>query len=175
MVIFFTSKLIARFIESFTLKMKSELIVYLRNWNIYIYWILDLEGEVHSIWDLWINGLEECKGNGFSKIGRAGNSFWLDPKKLSFLDMRLPLPEPTSSKKLWGVSLTTHLIHKAPSAPNGHKLGPTSLVYRRIDQDRVHNHLTPLTLLMWLVVIGSARASPRAMGPTFVIHYCHSL
>ena len=26
---------------------------------------LDLEGEVHSIWDLWTSGLQECKGNLF--------------------------------------------------------------------------------------------------------------
>ena len=30
-----------------------------------MYWILDIEGEVHTIWDLWISGLQECKGNGF--------------------------------------------------------------------------------------------------------------
>ena len=71
-VIFFTSKLITCFIDNFTLNlMNSQSIAYLLNGSeyiyIYIYWILDLEGELHSIWDLWISGLQECKGNGVSK------------------------------------------------------------------------------------------------------------
>jgi hypothetical protein len=38
-----------------------------------LYWILDLGDEMHSIWDLWRSGLQECKGNGFfgSWVGRA--------------------------------------------------------------------------------------------------------
>ena len=64
-VIFLTSKLITWFIGGFTLKMKSQSIAYLLNGSEHIYWIWDLEGEVHSIWDLWISGLQECKGNGF--------------------------------------------------------------------------------------------------------------
>ena len=55
--------------------MKFQSIAYLFNGSehiyiyIDIYRILDLEGEVHSIWDLWISGLQECKGNGFFKVG----------------------------------------------------------------------------------------------------------
>ena len=51
-VIFLTSKLITYIIGGFTLKMKSRPIAYLLNGSEHIYWILDLEGEVHSIWDL---------------------------------------------------------------------------------------------------------------------------
>jgi hypothetical protein len=59
----------------------------------HIYWILDLEGEVHSIWDLWVSGLQECKGNEFSEVGRTGNNCRLDLENLDFLDdSRLPLP-----------------------------------------------------------------------------------
>ena len=47
-VTFFTSKLITFFICGFTL-MKSQSIAYLLNGREYIYWILDLEGELHSI------------------------------------------------------------------------------------------------------------------------------
>ena len=49
-----TSKLVSHFIDGFSSEMKSQLIAYLLLGNalIYIYWILDLEGEVHSIWDL---------------------------------------------------------------------------------------------------------------------------
>ena len=51
-VIFLTSKLITCFIDGFTLKMKSKSIAYLLNGSEHIYWIWDLEDEVHSIWDL---------------------------------------------------------------------------------------------------------------------------
>ena len=64
-----------------------------------VYLILDLEGEMHSIWDLWISGLQECKGNGFSEVGRACNNFWSGPKNMHLLDGRLPLPEFTSPEK----------------------------------------------------------------------------
>ena len=62
-VIFLTSKLITCFIDSFTSKMKSQSIAYLLNGSEHIYWILDLEDEVHSIWVIWTSGLQECKGN----------------------------------------------------------------------------------------------------------------
>ena len=55
--IFLTSKLITCFLGSFTLKIKSQSIAYLLNGNEYIYMILDLKDEVHSICDLWISGL----------------------------------------------------------------------------------------------------------------------
>ena len=78
-VIIFTSKLTICFIGSFTLKMKSQSIAYLLNESEHVYWILDLDGEVHSIWDLWISGLQECKGNDFSKLagGRAAIVGWV--------------------------------------------------------------------------------------------------
>ena len=97
-----TSKLITCFIDGFTLIMKSQSIAYLLNGSEHIYWILDLEGEVHSIWDLWISGLQECKGNGFFEVGRAGSSFRSGPENLDFLDGRLPLPDSDSPKSSWG-------------------------------------------------------------------------
>ena len=77
---FLTSKLKACFIiDGFTFKMKSQSIVYLLNGSDHIYWILVLDGEVHSIWDLWISGLQECRSNhGFSKSsGRALVFGWI--------------------------------------------------------------------------------------------------
>ena len=62
--IFLTSISNTRFIGGFTLEMKSQSIVYLLCGSEHIYWIWDLQGEVHSIWDLWVSGLQECKGNG---------------------------------------------------------------------------------------------------------------
>ena len=51
-VMFLTSKLVARFIYGFISEMKSQSIAYLLLGSAHIYWILDLQGEVHSIWDL---------------------------------------------------------------------------------------------------------------------------
>jgi hypothetical protein len=44
---------------------KSQSISYLLNESEHIYWILDLGDEMHSIWDLWISGLQERKDKGF--------------------------------------------------------------------------------------------------------------
>jgi hypothetical protein len=60
-VMFFISKLITCFIDRFTLKMKSQSIPYLLKGCEHIYWILNLENEVHSIWVIWTSGLQECK------------------------------------------------------------------------------------------------------------------
>ena len=74
-VIFFTSKLITCFIDGVTLKIKSQSIAYLLNENEQIYWIWNLADEVHSIWDLWTSGLQECKDNCFSKLGGHATIF----------------------------------------------------------------------------------------------------
>ena len=58
-----SSKLITCFIDGFTSKMKSQSIAYLLNGSEHIYWILDLEYEMHSIWIIRTSGLQECKGN----------------------------------------------------------------------------------------------------------------
>jgi hypothetical protein len=60
---FLTSKLITSFIEGFTSKRKSQSNAYLLNGNEHIYWSLDLENEVHSIWVICTSGLQECKGH----------------------------------------------------------------------------------------------------------------
>ena len=49
---FLTFKLVSHFIDSFTSGMKSQSIAYLLFGSAHIYWILDLEDEVHSIWNL---------------------------------------------------------------------------------------------------------------------------
>ena len=50
-VMFLTSKLITCFIDGFTSGMISQSIAYLLIGSAHVYWILHLEGEVHSIWD----------------------------------------------------------------------------------------------------------------------------
>ena len=71
-VTFLISKLITCFIHGFTSGMKSKSIAYLPIRSAHIYWTLDLESEVHSIWDLWSSGLQECKGNIFSEVRPGG-------------------------------------------------------------------------------------------------------
>ena len=68
---FLISKLIMCFIIGSTSRMKSQSIAYLPIGSGHIYWKLDLEGEVHSIWELWSNGLQECKGNITFEVGRG--------------------------------------------------------------------------------------------------------
>ena len=51
-VMFLTPKLIMCFIDGFTSGMKFQSIPYLLIGSAHIYWILDFEVEVHSIWDL---------------------------------------------------------------------------------------------------------------------------
>ena len=100
LIIFLTSKLITCFIDGFTAKMKFQSIVYLLNESEHMYWILDLEGEVHSIWDLRISGLQKCKSNGFSKVRRDEQKFLVRSKNNSF--------------SLWGVAPTLiYLPHKS--------------------------------------------------------------
>ena len=72
------------FVIILTWRFHSEIefqsIAYLLNGSEHICWILDLEDEVHSIWDLWISGLQERKGRAmvFSKSdGWATNFGWV--------------------------------------------------------------------------------------------------
>ena len=61
--------------------MKSQLIAYLLHGSEHIYWNLDLEGEVHSIWNLWISGLQECKGNDFFQSQTDKQQFLVRARK----------------------------------------------------------------------------------------------
>ena len=91
-VIFLTSKLIACFIDSFTSKMKSQSFAYLFNVGEHIYWILDLEDEVHSIWVIWTSGLQECKSSlYFSKWGVVGRERSLGWSMLGVVAHNRPL------------------------------------------------------------------------------------
>ena len=81
---FWTSELIICFIDSFTPRMKPQSIAYLLSGSADTYWILDLKGEVQSIWVLWTSGLQECKGNVFFENKRGSNRFWSGSKKLNF-------------------------------------------------------------------------------------------
>ena len=49
---FLISKIVSSFIDGFTSGMKSQSIAYFLLGSAHMYWILDLESEVHSIRDL---------------------------------------------------------------------------------------------------------------------------
>ena len=46
-----------------------------------------------------------ARAMGFLEDQLAGNNFWSGPKRMNFLDMRLPLPESTSPEKFGGGGL----------------------------------------------------------------------
>ena len=71
-----------------------QAIAYLLNGSEHIYWIWDLENEVHSIWDLWISGLQKCKDNNFFEVERAGGQQFLVESRKS--DEQLLLTEYSS-------------------------------------------------------------------------------
>jgi hypothetical protein len=52
-VIFLTCQLHIWFIGGFTSKMKAQLIGYLLNGREHIYWLLDLDGEMHTQYELY--------------------------------------------------------------------------------------------------------------------------
>ena len=62
------------------------------NWT-HMYWILDLENEVHAIWVIWISNLQECKGNFifWSRVEHAAIFGW--DMKIVDLFGRLGLPK----------------------------------------------------------------------------------
>jgi hypothetical protein len=85
-VTFLTSKLITCFIDSFPLDLKSRSILYLLSGSEHVYWILDLGGDMHSIWVLWTSRLQECKGNLFFEVRRGGQQFsgWIKKVRMRF-------------------------------------------------------------------------------------------
>ena len=63
------------FIDGFTLEMRSQSIYCLLSGSACMYWILDPESELHSIWDLWTSALQECKAFFlFRKLGGVGST-----------------------------------------------------------------------------------------------------
>ena len=64
----------------------------------HLYWILDLEDEVHSIWDMWISALKIARAMVFPKLGGVGISFPSGPVNLDFF-LEVALPVSTSPEK----------------------------------------------------------------------------
>ena len=75
-VMLLTSKLITCLIDDLTSKMKSQSIAYLLNGSEHVYWILDLEDEVHSIGVIWTSAaFKNTRAISFFKVGRSGQVF----------------------------------------------------------------------------------------------------
>ena len=102
-VIFLTFNLITCLIDGFPLKMNSQSIVFLLNENEHTYWILNLENEMHSIWIIWTNGFQECKGNFiFWRQTKQTTIFGWDLKNIDFFvratqRCRIAGPQPLST------------------------------------------------------------------------------
>ena len=105
-VMFLISKLITCFINGSTSGMKSQSIAYLPIGSAHIYWILDLEGEVHSIWDLWSSNLQKCKVNIFFEVGWGGQHISVG---FIYISKGLPNPDLTPQKFVKGCLTPTHV------------------------------------------------------------------
>jgi hypothetical protein len=73
--------------------MKSQSIAYLLDGTEHVYWILDLEDEVHAIWVIWTSGFQECKGNFFfqSQAERARSMGFIRAVKEALLGWGLAM------------------------------------------------------------------------------------
>ena len=89
------------------LTMKPQSIAHLLNGNEHIYWILDLEGEVHFIWDLCVSGLKNARAMSFSKSGGRATVFGWVHKILIFWTCGCPCLIPTLRKVRGGGTLTS--------------------------------------------------------------------
>ena len=79
LVMILTSKLMTSFMNSFTSKKESQSIANLLNGSGHIYWILDLDNQVHSIWVIWTSGLQDSMNQarvGGQGRGRLGSGFF---------------------------------------------------------------------------------------------------
>ena len=110
-VIFLTSKLITCFIDGVTSNIKSQSIAYLLNGSERIYWILDIEDEVYSIWVIWTINFQECKGNFVIKVVQSGQQFavmilkfWIFVEVARRCQITGPNPYPPSLKFVGGMA-----------------------------------------------------------------------
>ena len=71
----FDSQVVYMLYWQFHYEKKSQSIVYLLDGSEHIYWILDLQDKVYSVWDLWTHDLQESKGNDFFAVGRSKSIF----------------------------------------------------------------------------------------------------
>ena len=127
---FLSSKLVSCFIARCTSRMKSQSIAYLLLGSAHINWILDLEGEVHSILDLQSSnfGSKNARAMFSLKLGGSGSRFWPGVKKIPG---RLPPPRShtrqSSQGGTWCLSLLIAPCHPHKYVMCNHL---TSLMHR---------------------------------------------
>ena len=118
---FLTSKLLTCFIDSFILKNEVLINRLFTQWKwiyiyIYICWILDLEDKVHSIWLIWTNGLQECKGEFifWSWVERARCMGFIWARKEASLEQGSSLGKCDLAQDVtpWLFLLSTQNLHK---------------------------------------------------------------
>ena len=137
--------------------MKSQSIAYLLNGSEHIYWIWDLEGEVHSIWDLWISGIHECKDNGFFEFGRP-TIFGSCPRQLRALG-KCHLAKSPGGYRIAGPSLETSFppwwgheswLSRMGPAPMAWALAPTEYIQCRLHAASLLQLNMCNVICMWL-------------------------
>ena len=62
-------------LQNYNINVNEDVLYIVFDLQVYIYWIQDFEGEVHSIQDLWTSNLQERKSNVFFEVGQAGQYF----------------------------------------------------------------------------------------------------
>ena len=96
-VMFLTSKLPTCFINIFNCLFTRR--------KEHIYWILDLDNEVHSIWVIWTSGLQESKGQ--AKVGASqGRAF-------SVMPLHCKVEQPRANKLHVKNVENVNYVHKA--------------------------------------------------------------
>ena len=124
-VMFLTSRLITCFIDTFTSKRKSQSIAYLLHGSEQIYWIMDLEDEVHSIWVIWQATFKNARVKPGSGLSRVRACHAQGTKALAFSVLPLPAAM-TSATLVTGKWEPNHPLIKIPEQEE-----PSRLVAKR--------------------------------------------
>ena len=147
------------FIDGFTSRMKSQSMAWLLSGSAHVYWIWDLESEVHSIWAAF----KHARAMFFSKLGGAGNSFrsgskistvfshiWIIAINNDLLDgnvaltcWRLTDKEQVSPKERWLTSRPPHLNTWANTIPETHQLCTSQSLSTSLGQARYLRDIIP--------------------------------
>ena len=161
-----TSKLITCFIDGFTSGIKSQAIAYFLIRSAHIYWISNLEGEVHPTWNLQSSNLQLCKGNVFLEVGWAGNNIWSGSKIYLRSCPCLALAPPKAHAGVFNVHLQVFLIFT---------MILLSYIYlgfsiKRLTSSLFLTSFTQIFLIissLWPIILSDSRAIIASFRPQF--------
>ena len=129
---------------------ETPIIAHLLNENEHIYWILNSEGEVHSIWGLWVSGLQKCKSNEFFRNRAGGQQFSVGSKKSLFSERAAAPARFWHSQKFVGKTLTSPVkVEKQIGRREGCHVHVERRTYAYAD-DRILDELRKFGLQIWV-------------------------